>query len=40
MDAWVEHALTDGGDVPRSPALATKVADALLGVKLAVPRPR
>ncbi len=37
MDAWVEHALTDGGDVPRSPALATKVADALLGVKLAVP---
>ncbi len=34
MDEWVERALESGGDVPRSPALAAKMVDALLGVRL------
>lgn len=34
VDEWVERALTEGGTIPRSPALAAKVSDALLGVKL------
>ncbi len=34
VDVWVDRALADGGDVPRSPALAAKAVDALLGVAL------